>query len=160
MQPAARWLLAEGADAAKMTRSVPLAKAMDDVIDEAVPISLQCPTDGVAAASSSSNSARLMRPARSSSAGPIPDSINNCGEFSAPPHTITSRRAITVRVTPPFHFKSCVLRPIAAKGKNSLPAPTVVCPSMTTCECNLHSGPSVTCSPMTQNGPMWQFEPI
>lgn len=32
VRPAAQWLLAEGADAAKMTRSVPLAKAMDDAL--------------------------------------------------------------------------------------------------------------------------------
>jgi sulfane dehydrogenase subunit SoxC len=32
VQKAARWLLAEGADAAAMTRSIPLTKAMDDVI--------------------------------------------------------------------------------------------------------------------------------
>ena len=38
------------------------------VIVEAVPISLQCPYDGVAAASSSSNSSCVIRPARSSSA--------------------------------------------------------------------------------------------
>src|ERR1051326_3651512 len=30
--PAARWILAEGADAASMSRSVPLAKAMDDAL--------------------------------------------------------------------------------------------------------------------------------
>ena len=32
VQPSAAWVLAEGADAAAMTRSVPLAKAMDDAI--------------------------------------------------------------------------------------------------------------------------------
>ncbi|WP_341704910.1 sulfite dehydrogenase [Ferrovibrio sp.] len=32
VQKAAKWLLAEGADAAAMTRSIPLAKAMDDII--------------------------------------------------------------------------------------------------------------------------------
>jgi sulfane dehydrogenase subunit SoxC len=32
VRPEARWLLAEGADAALMTRSIPLAKALDDVI--------------------------------------------------------------------------------------------------------------------------------
>ena len=32
VDPAARWILAEGADAAAMTRSVPLAKAMDDAL--------------------------------------------------------------------------------------------------------------------------------
>jgi sulfane dehydrogenase subunit SoxC len=32
VQPAGRWLLAEGADAAGMSRSVPLAKALDDAI--------------------------------------------------------------------------------------------------------------------------------
>ncbi|MGE5093699.1 MAG: sulfite dehydrogenase [Betaproteobacteria bacterium] len=32
VQPAARWLLCEGADAAAMTRSVPIEKAMDDAI--------------------------------------------------------------------------------------------------------------------------------
>jgi sulfane dehydrogenase subunit SoxC len=32
LQPSAAWVLAEGADAAGMTRSVPLAKAMDDAI--------------------------------------------------------------------------------------------------------------------------------
>jgi hypothetical protein len=38
------------------------------VIVDAVPISLQCPTLGVAAVSSSPNSSVVMRPARSSSA--------------------------------------------------------------------------------------------
>ena len=32
VEPKARWILAEGADAASMSRSVPLAKAMDDAI--------------------------------------------------------------------------------------------------------------------------------
>lgn len=32
LQPAARWILAEGADACKMTRSIPLDKALDDVL--------------------------------------------------------------------------------------------------------------------------------
>jgi sulfane dehydrogenase subunit SoxC len=32
VQPAAKWLVAEGADAARMTRSVPLAKALDDAL--------------------------------------------------------------------------------------------------------------------------------
>ncbi len=32
VQPAAKWLVAEGADAARMTRSLPLAKAMDDAL--------------------------------------------------------------------------------------------------------------------------------
>ncbi len=32
VKPAARWMLAEGADAAAMTRSIPIAKAMDDAI--------------------------------------------------------------------------------------------------------------------------------
>lgn len=32
VQPAASWILAEGADPAKMTRSIPLAKAMDDAL--------------------------------------------------------------------------------------------------------------------------------
>jgi sulfane dehydrogenase subunit SoxC len=32
VDPAAKWILAEGADAASMSRSVPLAKAMDDAL--------------------------------------------------------------------------------------------------------------------------------
>src|SRR5258708_10731115 len=32
VQPAAKWILAEGADACKMQRSIPLEKAMDDII--------------------------------------------------------------------------------------------------------------------------------
>lgn len=32
LQPSARWLLAEGADAAAMSRSIPLAKALDDAL--------------------------------------------------------------------------------------------------------------------------------
>ena len=32
VQPGASWILAEGADPAKMTRSVPLAKALDDAM--------------------------------------------------------------------------------------------------------------------------------
>ncbi len=32
IDPSARWLIAEGADAASMSRSIPLAKAMDDVL--------------------------------------------------------------------------------------------------------------------------------
>jgi sulfane dehydrogenase subunit SoxC len=32
MQPGAKWILAEGADACKMQRSIPLEKAMDDII--------------------------------------------------------------------------------------------------------------------------------
>jgi sulfane dehydrogenase subunit SoxC len=32
VEPAARWVIAEGADAASMSRSIPLGKAMDDVI--------------------------------------------------------------------------------------------------------------------------------
>nr|WP_314543117.1 sulfite dehydrogenase [uncultured Massilia sp.] len=32
VQPSARWILAEGADAAAMTRSIPLAKALDDAL--------------------------------------------------------------------------------------------------------------------------------
>ena len=32
VEPTARWILAEGADAASMSRSVPLTKAMDDAI--------------------------------------------------------------------------------------------------------------------------------
>ena len=44
------------------------AAGMTAVIEDAVPISLQWPTDGVAAASSSSNSVWVMRPARNSSA--------------------------------------------------------------------------------------------
>ena len=32
MKPSARWLLAEGADGAAMTRSIPVSKAMDDVL--------------------------------------------------------------------------------------------------------------------------------
>ncbi|MGI4977652.1 MAG: molybdopterin-dependent oxidoreductase, partial [Janthinobacterium lividum] len=32
VQPEARWMLAEGADSAAMTRSIPVAKAMDDAI--------------------------------------------------------------------------------------------------------------------------------
>ena len=33
-----------------------------------------------------------------------------------------------------FHFKSCVFSPMLANGKISLPLPSFVCPSMTTCE--------------------------
>ena len=32
VKPEAKWVLAEGADAAAMTRSVPMAKALDDAI--------------------------------------------------------------------------------------------------------------------------------
>jgi DMSO/TMAO reductase YedYZ molybdopterin-dependent catalytic subunit len=32
VDPSARWVIAEGADAAGMSRSIPLAKAMDDVL--------------------------------------------------------------------------------------------------------------------------------
>ncbi len=32
VKPEARWILAEGADAAAMSRSVPMAKAMDDAV--------------------------------------------------------------------------------------------------------------------------------
>ena len=48
-------------------RHMPSASTSDAIVD-AVPISLQCPKLGVAAVSSSSNSASLIRPARSSSA--------------------------------------------------------------------------------------------
>jgi hypothetical protein len=41
---------------------------------------------------------------------------------------------IWVRVMPPFHFRSWVLRPMLANGKISFPLPSVVNPSMTTCE--------------------------
>jgi sulfane dehydrogenase subunit SoxC len=32
LSPRARWMLAEGADAAAMARSVPIAKALDDAL--------------------------------------------------------------------------------------------------------------------------------
>ena len=67
---------------------------------------------------------------------------------------------ISVRVRPPFHFKSCVFNPMLAKGKISFSFPSFVWPSMTTCECSRQLSPSVTCSPMTQYGPISQPAPI
>ena len=32
VEPATRWVIAEGADAAAMSRSIPIAKAMDDAL--------------------------------------------------------------------------------------------------------------------------------
>ena len=53
--------------------------------------------------------------------------------------TVTYSRKVlssptSTRVKPPVHFKSCVFNPMLANGKISLRAPSVVCPSMTTCE--------------------------
>ena len=39
--------------------------------------------------------------ARSSAAGPTPESLSNCGELIAPPHRITSRRAPALVLAPP-----------------------------------------------------------
>ena len=41
-----------------------------------------------------------MPSARSSAAGPTPESFSNCGELIAPPHRITSRRAPPVQFAP------------------------------------------------------------
>ena len=46
---------------------IPSASTIEVIVD-AVPISLQCPTLGMLAASSSSNSSAVIRPARTSSA--------------------------------------------------------------------------------------------
>ncbi len=37
VDPSARWVIAEGADAAAMSRSIPLAKAMDDALVVSLP---------------------------------------------------------------------------------------------------------------------------
>ena len=38
---------------------------------------------------------------RNSSAGPTPDSFNNCGELIGPPQRMTSRRALAICSRPP-----------------------------------------------------------
>src|SRR5664279_1821426 len=67
---------------------------------------------------------------------------------------------ICVRVRPPFHFKSWVLSPMLANGKISFPCPRRVWPSITTCEWSRQPGPSSTCSPTMQYGPISQPAPI
>src|ERR1035441_10625246 len=66
---------------------------------------------------------------------------------------------ISVRVRPPFHFRSWVLSPMLAKGKISFSCPNRVCPSITTWEYSRQPGPSSTCSPITQYGPISQSAP-
>ena len=70
------------------------------------------------------------------------------------------RSPISVRVRPPFHFRSWVFNPMHAKGKISFSRPRIVWPSMTTWECNRQLSPRTTCSPITQYGPMSQPMPI
>ncbi len=59
-----------------------------------------------------------------------------------------------------LYLRSCVSCPMAAKGKNRLSLPMVVCPSMTTCDLSVELSPMVTLSPMTQYGPMDTLFPM
>ncbi len=51
-----------------------------------------------------------MPRAESSSGAPIPDSISNCGELIAPPHSRTSRRASTAWVAPLSMYSTPIAR--------------------------------------------------
>ena len=53
---------------------------------------------------------------RSVSASPTPDSSSNCGDCSEPAARITSRRARTVRITPPCRYST----PTARRSSNTI----------------------------------------
>ena len=57
-------------------------------------------------------------------------------------------------------FQILRLESDAGEGKDFILLAQRVWPSMTTWECNRQRGPSSTCSPMTQYGPISQSSPI
>ncbi len=67
------------------------------------------PTPGMSATTS-------MPCARSSSAGPRPESCRSCGELNAPPATITSALAFAIFVVPPWRYST----PTARRPENRM----------------------------------------
>src|SRR5690348_16234469 len=63
---------------------------------------------------------------------------------------ITLSSPSTALVGSPLYLRSCGATPTHAKEKNRFRAPTVRCPSRTTCDTNSHPSPSTTSGPIVE----------